>query len=73
MKHPTHIQDELAALSKLDKLCAAFHHNLSDNIDDRNLFVRSVLADLLTAITFARSDIKWRRIDIERGEYNDGL
>lgn len=70
MKHPASIVDELAALEKLDKLCSAFHHNVSNNIDDRNLFVRSIVADILTAITFARSDIKWRRIDIGRGEYD---
>ena len=69
MKHPAAIMEELEALSKLDKLCSSFHHNVSSNIDDRNLFVRSIVADLLTALTFARSDIKWRRIDIERGEY----
>ena len=70
MGHPPSIQEELAALDKLDKLAASFHHNLSNNVDDRNLFVRSIVADLLTAITFARSDVKWRRLDIQRGEYD---
>ena len=69
MKHPPSIQDELAALNVLDKLIAAAHHNISENVDDRNLFVRSIIADILTALTFARSDIKWRRLDIDRGDY----
>lgn len=69
MKHPTWIKEELEALNVLEKLVAAMHHNVSENVDDRAFAVRGIIADVLTALTFARSDIKWRKVDIERGLY----
>jgi hypothetical protein len=70
MRHlPQHIQDELAELSRLQKLLTSQRHNLVQ-LEFTSLSATAALAEVLMGIERAKHEIRWRSYRINRGDYD---